>query len=113
MSATGSPAPSSPDHRASPHRRGLARRRPDRRHAVRRRCRPRSPTRIRPLNPPNCSAADLEGVRAGVDAATSAYLFTHPDFNWFVTSLEGLPADQVSAQDDGLPERSTRRPRTT
>ena len=50
------------------------------------------------LNPPNCSAADLEGVRAGVDAATSAYLFTHPDYNWFVTSLEGLPKDQVSAQ---------------
>jgi len=50
------------------------------------------------LNPPNCSAADLEGVRAGVDASTSAYLFTHPDYNWFVTSLEGLPKDQVSAQ---------------
>ncbi|OPX06920.1 heme-binding protein [Mycobacterium sp. AT1] len=50
------------------------------------------------LNPPNCSAADLEGVRAGVDAATSAYLFTHPDYNWFVTSLEGLPKDQVSTQ---------------
>lgn len=50
------------------------------------------------LNPPNCSAADLEGVRAGVDASTSAYLFTHPDYNWFVTSLEGLPKDQVSKQ---------------
>lgn len=50
------------------------------------------------LNPPNCSAADLEGVRAGVDASTSAYLFTHPDYNWFVTSLEGLPKDQVSSQ---------------
>jgi hemophore-related protein len=50
------------------------------------------------LNPPNCSAADLEGVRSGVDASTSAYLFTHPDYNWFVTSLEGLPKDQVSKQ---------------
>jgi hemophore-related protein len=50
------------------------------------------------LNPPNCSAADLEGVRAGVDASTSAYLFTHPDYNWFVTSLEGLSKEQVSAQ---------------
>src|SRR4051812_5430697 len=39
-------------------------------------------------DPPNCTSADLEGVRAGVDAATSAYLFTHPDVNWFVTSLE-------------------------
>lgn len=50
------------------------------------------------LNPPNCTAADLEGVKAGVDASTSAYLFTHPDYNWFVTSLEGLPKDQVSKQ---------------
>jgi hemophore-related protein len=49
-------------------------------------------------NPPNCTAADLEGVRAGVSASTSAYLFTHPDYNWFVTSLEGLPRDQVSKQ---------------
>ena len=50
------------------------------------------------LNPPNCSAADLEGVKSGVDAATSAYLFTHPDYNWFVTSLEGLPKAQVAKQ---------------
>jgi hemophore-related protein len=50
------------------------------------------------LNPPNCTAADLEGVRSGVSASTSAYLFTHPDYNWFVTSLEGLPRDQVSTQ---------------
>ena len=39
-------------------------------------------------NPPNCSAADLEGVRAGVSASTSAYLFTHPDLNDFMTSLK-------------------------
>src|SRR6185369_2135635 len=44
-------------------------------------------------NPPNCSAADLEGVRAGVSAATSAYLFTHPDVNDFFTNLEALPRD--------------------
>ena len=50
------------------------------------------------LNPPNCTAADLEGVKTGVDSATSAYLFAHPDYNWFVTSLEGLPKDQVSNQ---------------
>jgi heme-binding protein len=47
------------------------------------------------LNPPNCSAADLAGVSSGVSASTSAYLFTHPDVNWFFTSLEGLPRDQV------------------
>ena len=50
------------------------------------------------LNPPNCTAADLEGVRSGVDASTSAYLFTHPDYNYFVTSLEGMSKDQVSTQ---------------
>jgi heme-binding protein len=46
-------------------------------------------------NPPNCTAADLAGVAAGVSAATSAYLFTHPDVNWFFTSLEGLQRDEV------------------
>jgi hemophore-related protein len=50
------------------------------------------------LNPPNCSAADLAGVAAGVSASTSAYLFTHPDVNWFFTSLEGLPRDQVRSE---------------
>jgi hemophore-related protein len=50
------------------------------------------------LNPPNCSAADLAGVSSGVSASTSAYLFTHPDVNWFFTSLEGLPRDEVRTQ---------------
>ena len=49
-------------------------------------------------NPPNCTTADLEGVRSGVSASTSAYLFTHPDVNYFFTSLEGLSRDQVRAQ---------------
>jgi len=44
---------------------------------------------------PNCTAADLAGVASGVSAATSAYLFTHPDVNWFFTSLEGLPRDEI------------------
>jgi hypothetical protein len=43
--------------------------------------------------PPNCTAADLAGVAAGVSAATSAYLFTHPDVNNFFTGLEGQPRD--------------------
>ena len=47
------------------------------------------------LNPPNCTAADLAGVASGVSASTSAYLFTHPDVNWFFTSLEGKPRDEV------------------
>ena len=50
------------------------------------------------LNPPNCTAADLAGVASGVSAATSAYLFTHPDVNWFFTSLEGLPRDEVRTE---------------
>lgn len=49
-------------------------------------------------DPPNCTAADLEGVRAGVQASTSVYLFTHPDYNYFVTSLEGVPRDKVAAK---------------
>ena len=46
-------------------------------------------------NPPNCTAADLAGVSAGVSAATSTYLFTHPDVNWFFTSLEGQSRDDI------------------
>jgi heme-binding protein len=50
--------------------------------------------------PPNCTAADLAGVAAGVSSATSGYLFTHPDVNWFFTSLEGKTRDQVRAEVD-------------
>ena len=49
-------------------------------------------------NPPNCTAADLAGVASGVSASTSAYLFAHQDVNWFFTSLEGLPRDQVRSK---------------
>ena len=52
-------------------------------------------------NPPNCSAADLEGVRAGVSASTSEYLFTHPDLNDFMTSLGGLSRSQVASKVKG------------
>jgi hemophore-related protein len=45
--------------------------------------------------PPNCTAGDLAGVAAGVSAATSVYLFTHPDVNYFFTSLEGQPRDEI------------------
>lgn len=45
---------------------------------------------------PNCTSADLEGVRAGVDASTSAYLFTHPDLNTYMSTLQGLSREQVS-----------------
>lgn len=49
-------------------------------------------------NPPNCTAADLEGVRAGVSAATSAYLFSHPDLNAFMGTTAGLSRADVSAK---------------
>ena len=49
---------------------------------------------------PNCTAADLAGVASGVSAATSAYLFTHPDVNAFFTGLEGTPRDDLRAQID-------------
>lgn len=46
---------------------------------------------------PNCSAADRAGITAGVQAATSAYLWTHPDVNAFMTGLTGQPVDEVPA----------------
>jgi heme-binding protein len=44
--------------------------------------------------PPNCTSADLAGVLSGVTAATSVYLFTHPDVNAYFTSLKDLPQEQ-------------------
>src|SRR6516164_3053465 len=41
-----------------------------------------------PPAPPNCSPADWAGVRAGVAAAMSAYLFTHPPVNDFFATLK-------------------------
>ena len=49
-------------------------------------------------DPPNCTAADLAGTAAGVSAATSAYLFTHPDVNAFFTGLAGTPRDTLRGQ---------------
>ena len=46
--------------------------------------------------PPNCTAADLAGVSSGVSAATSSYLFSHPDVNTFFTGLKGQPKSAVS-----------------
>jgi heme-binding protein len=47
---------------------------------------------------PNCTAADLAGVASGVAAATSAYLFTHPDVNDYFTSLKGQPRSDIRDQ---------------
>ena len=48
--------------------------------------------------PPNCTSADIAGVKSGVEASTSAYLFTHPDVNAFFTSMRGLSKDQAHAK---------------
>ena len=44
---------------------------------------------------PNCTAADFAGVASGVSAASSAYLFTHPDVNDFFTGLHGKPRAEI------------------
>jgi hemophore-related protein len=51
-----------------------------------------------PAPAPNCTAADLAGVSSGVTAATSAYLFSHPDVNTFFTGLKGLPREDMKVQ---------------
>jgi hemophore-related protein len=43
--------------------------------------------------PPNCTAADLSRVQSGVSAATSDYMFAHPDVNAFFTGLKGQDRD--------------------
>jgi hemophore-related protein len=48
--------------------------------------------------PPNCTAADLAGVSAGVAAATSGYLFAHPDVNDYFTGLKGQPREDIREQ---------------
>lgn len=47
---------------------------------------------------PGCSAGDFEQITAGVAAATSVYMFTHPDVNAFFSSLKGEPREQSRDQ---------------
>ena len=49
-------------------------------------------------DPPNCTAADLAGVMSGVNAATSGYLFSHPDVNTFFTGLKGKSRDEMDTE---------------
>ena len=49
-------------------------------------------------DPPNCTAADLAGVMSGVNAATQAYLFSHPDVNAFFTGLKGKTRDEMGTE---------------
>jgi hemophore-related protein len=51
-----------------------------------------------PPAPPNCSPADWAGVRAGVAAALSDYLFSHPPVNEFFATLKGQTRDQMQPQ---------------
>jgi len=51
-----------------------------------------------PPAPPNCSPADWAGVRAGVAAATSVYLFTHPPVNEFFATIDGESREQIRPQ---------------
>jgi len=51
-----------------------------------------------PPAPPGCSAADLAQTSANVSNATAMYLFTHPDVNNFLTSMHGVPTDEVPAE---------------
>ena len=39
--------------------------------------------------PPGCTLADHANVTTGVSAAMTAYLFTHPDVNGFLSDLQG------------------------
>lgn len=57
-----------------------------------------STTATAAADPPNCTAADLAGVMAGVSAGASSYLFTHPDVNAFFTGLKGKPRDQIMTE---------------
>jgi hemophore-related protein len=65
---------------------------------------PADPT---PAPLPNCTAADLAQVSAGVAAATSGYLFGHPDVNDFFTGLKGQQrsdqAEQIKQYMDANP----------
>lgn len=59
-------------------------------------------------DPPNCTAADLAGVMAGVSAGTSSYLFTHPEVNAFFTGLKGKPRHQMTEEIKGYLDANPR-----
>jgi hemophore-related protein len=48
-----------------------------------------------PPRPPDCTAANVASVAAGVATALSSYLFLHPDVNDFYTGLQDQPKDQI------------------
>ena len=57
-----------------------------------------APTALADPPPPNCTAADLAGIAAGVAAGTSTYLWTHPEVNAFYSALEGTSKENILAE---------------
>jgi hemophore-related protein len=49
---------------------------------------------------PGCSAGDFEQTKSQVAAATSVYMYTHPDVNAFFSSLKGVGREQAKSQID-------------
>lgn len=47
---------------------------------------------------PGCTAADVTSVETGVAGSLTAYLFTHPDVNDFLTGIQGLPKQDAFNQ---------------
>lgn len=47
---------------------------------------------------PGCTAGDVTAVMTGVAASMTTYLFTHPDVNDFLTSLQGLKKADAKQQ---------------
>lgn len=47
---------------------------------------------------PGCTVADMTAVETGVAASMTTYLWTHPEVNNFLTSVQGLPTDEAFAQ---------------
>src|ERR1700755_2591952 len=50
--------------------------------------------------PANCTGGDRGVPAPGVSKAAPDYLFSHPDVNFFFTSLEGKTRDEVRAEVD-------------
>ncbi len=59
-----------------------------------------------PPPPPNCTVAEQVGILSGVSASLSTYMHTHPDVNWFLTGLRGLPQDERRAKIDEYSDRN-------
>lgn len=49
-------------------------------------------------DPPNCTPADLAGIKAGVNAAMSTYLFANPAVNAELDRMDDLPTDERHTQ---------------